>query len=130
MLFLWLNLALAADKSAQCVEGETTVVFEDAAFSEKKGSHGTVQPAGLAADLGQGLRGELRYEHAYGATFVVLELRQGDAVVAQATSWLSVPFDHGTNGSAEAKPGELPLGAISLTATVGKRTLACHGNFL
>ncbi len=130
MFGLWLAMAFAADKSAQCSEGKQTFVFEDAALADRKGTHGIVQPAGLAADLGGGLRGEMRYEHAYGATFAILEIREANEVLAHATTWLSVPFDYTTNGDVEAKPGQLPLGAVSLKTTVGERTLECHANFL
>ena len=97
---IWWSLALAADKSAQCEVDGNTVVLQHQTFEAQKGSRGVIHPAGLGADLGKGLVAQLRYEHAYGATFVVLDLRKGDTVVAEATSWLSVSFDHTTNGRA------------------------------
>ena len=129
-LAIWLSAALAADKSAQCnVDGET-VVFEERTFEDRKGGRGILHPAGLGADLGKGLTAEFRYEHAYGATFVVLDLRKENVVLAEATSWLSVTFDHTTNGSIEQPPKGLPLGALSIKVSVEGRAIQCHGNFL
>lgn len=127
---LWLALAHAADKTAVCKAGDTEVVLEPHVFTDVRGAQGKVAPEGLRGELPGGLVAELRYEHAYAATFVILQLSKGGEMVARSTTWLSAQFDHGTNGTVDGPPTTLPLGAITLEATVDQRAWVCNGNFL
>ena len=127
---IWIAWALAADKTAVCTSGSTQVVLDAHVYTDVKGVHGTVQPEGFRGGLPGGTVAELRYESAYGATFVILQLLQQGRMVARSTTWLGVPFDHGTNGSLDGPPASLPVGAITLDASVAGRAWSCNANFL
>ena len=119
---VWMAMALGAAPKGNCMHRDDRVDFVAVELSKStRGSQGIVHSKALRAVLPSNTTAELRYEHAFGATFVILELRRGSEVLVETSTWHDgVQLTLGS----ERPPG-FNLGSLSMKTSIEGKPWTC-----
>ena len=132
-LLMAASFAEPTERKAICTVDKTETTLTAVEWpKDDKGSSGILAKRGLQGTLTNGLVAQLRYEHAYGATFVHLRLLDDEMEQALATAWLPYGFDMDNTGGAivdESRKPESPQ-SLTLHTRIDDKLVRCWAFYL